>query len=197
MPTASMGIRPKDTRRRRKASDWLVNHGPEPWCLGFRGPRGRGGNEAERVNFPAGITLPSNLQRAGVEPIQMIGRCLKAEHSHRIDQSWKRGFGCKKYEYSTSGPTTLLHFLYRLRIKANYGNVDLFLADAPDIDIQGFGNHLRKVVFWTLLLIEIGVRQKVRTTAFDQLAAAYLKGNPRAERLPMRVKFYRRIDAAG
>lgn len=175
----------------RKASDWLVHHGPEPWNLCYRGARGRGGNDANPVNFPPGLTLPSNLQRVGVQPIRMIGRCLKAEHSHRIDDSWRRGVGQKKYAFQPSGPTTLLHFLYRLRLKANYGDVDLFLVDASDSEIQGFGNHLREICFWTLMLFEIETRHRVGPPVFDRLAEDYLVGNAKATRLQMRMTCYR------
>jgi len=174
----------------RKTSDWLVKHGPRPWCFAFTGARGKSGGEAKPVRLPNPLMLPSNLQRIGVQPVQMIAKCLKAEHSHRIDDSWRRGCGKKKYEYAPPGPTTVLHFLYRLRIKANYGNVDLFLADAPDDEITGFGNHLRKLCYWTLLMMEIVVRRRILPSRFDTLASSYLTGNPDAKHLAMRCRVY-------
>ena len=59
----------------------------------------------------------------------MIGTCLIAEHKHRISDKYKKKSGNHKYELDP-GPTGILHFLYRLRIKSNYKDAMIMFEPA-------------------------------------------------------------------
>ena len=175
----------------RKVSDYFVRSGLSPWDKAFKEARGKKGNEHKPVNFPEHITIPSNLQRRNVVPIQMIAKCLKAEHSHRIDDLWQRRCGIYKYQFDP-GYTSLLHFLYRLRIKSNYKEVDLFVTEAPEENIRSFSRSIGFLTFWTLLYAESIIIRKCRKRYLIGAAEKYLTINQKADRLEKRIDFYRK-----
>jgi len=174
----------------RKLSDFFVNHGLSPWNYAYDGYRGKSNNSHFSVNFPQKLVIPdSNLQRRGIQPIQMIAKCLKAEHYHRVDDDFQKRKGVYKYKFNPHY-TTILHFLYRLRIKSNYKDADIFLAEAPYRIIQEFSNDLSNFCFWTLLLFEIYIIQKCTKSCFMQLFKNYEKINPNITKLKQRIEFY-------
>jgi hypothetical protein len=177
----------------RVMTDYFVKSGPVPWNFAYRGARGRQGEEDRRrpVNFPDGIEPAHNLQRTGVAPEQVLARCLRAEHGHRIDDTWegKRRTGCYKYEHDP-GDSGLLHFLYRLRTKANYKGVDLFLADVSENQVLGFNRGIQTFVDWTMLLLEVVVVRRIGKNELTELGEEYLDTNPEAGQLRERIAFY-------
>ncbi len=174
----------------RKLSDFFVNHGLSPWKYAFNGWRGKSNNDHFPVNFPAGLVMPdSNLQRRGVQPVQMIAKCLKAEHYHRVDDDFQKKKGIYKYKFNPHY-TTILHFLCRLRIKSNYKDADIFLAEAPNRIIQEFSNDLSDFCFWTMLFFEIFIIQKCTKSCFVNIFEHYEKMNPNITRLKQRIEFY-------
>lgn len=179
----------------RKMTAHLIKTGMAPWNLAYHGPQGRDKNQARPLNFPQDLRLAHNLQRHDVQPIGLIARCLKAEHTHRIDerhisQSTK---GRRPKAVIDPGDTGLLHFLYRLRIKANYQKMDIFLA-APSTDrSREFFEALRMVCNWSLTMMEITLARRCRPASIFAMADRYLKINPRAGGLIDRFKFYRSI----
>jgi len=176
----------------RKVTDYFVKNGMSPWDKTFKGPLGKTKNEHEPVNFPDNLTIPHNLSRRNVDPLEMIAKCLKAEHSHRVDDLWKsrKREGVYKYEFDP-GYTGLLHFLYRLRIKSNYKEVDLFVAEAPEENIRGFARCMQEFCCWTLLYMEIMLIRKCTKHYLLGLAEKYRSVNPHAKRLKERTDFYR------
>lgn len=175
----------------RKASDFLLNLGITPWNKAYEGSRGKSRSDHSPTNFPAGISIPHNLRRSGVKPIEMIAKCLKAEHSHRIDDKWKskNESGCWKYAYDPN-PTTLLHFLYRLRIKSNYQEIDTFVTDAPKENVLQFAQCLHSFASWTLALIEMILLRRFGESPIITQANAYFATNKDATDLAMRVSEY-------
>lgn len=173
----------------RKVTNYFVRSGLSPWNKTFKGPRGRNGNLQVPINFPPNLIIPNNLQRYGITPIQMIAKCLKAEHSHRIDDLYNKGTSRYKYQFDP-GHTSLLHFIYRLRIKSNYKDVEIFVTEAPEDHIRGFNTSLNVFCFWTLLYMEIILMRKCRKSFIINLAKNYLKLNPKAKKLAQRIKYY-------
>lgn len=177
----------------RVMTDYLVKSGPVPWNFAYKGPRGRQGEQDLRrpVNFPEGIEPAHNLRRSGVAPEQVLATCLRAEHDHRIDDGWqdKKTSGCYKYEYEPDD-TGLLHFLYRLRTKANYKGVDLFLADVSENQVLGFNRGIQTFVGWTMLLLEVVVLRRIGKNDLTELGEEYLDTNPEAGQLGERIAFY-------
>lgn len=172
----------------RKVTAYLTKNGLPPWNFAFRGPRGRRGQDHRPMNFPEGMVIPHNLSRAGVQPHEMVAKCLKAEHSHRIDERWKSGMG-KKYEFDPR-PTGVLHFLYRLRVRSNYHDVDTFITNAPPENLQSFGDSIRRLTFFALLYLETIVLRKIGKESFLRLADGYLRTNENARRLKGRRNFF-------
>lgn len=192
---AQDGHLPKShSKTQRKCSDYFVNLGISPWDKAFQGSEGKSGSAHKPVNFPSSLVIPHNLQRSGVDPLGMIARCLKAEHSHRIDDKWKskKESGCFKYQYKP-GPTTLLHFLYRLRIKSNYQEIDAFVTQAPQNEILEFAEALQALTSWSLALFEIVLIRRFGAQVVLDVAQDYLAANPSATKLSARLSEYAQV----
>jgi hypothetical protein len=172
-----------------KCSEYFRKSGLSPWNKFVVGARGRDGTTTKLTNFPANTRIPHNLERAQVQPVEMIARCLTSEHSHRIDDFWKPGCGIRKYAFEPSA-TGLLHFLYRLRVKSNYHEVDIFVSEAPEKNVKEFAQALGFICFRTLLYFEIIVLRKCKKKRLLEIGADYLKMNPKANRIEKRLAFY-------
>lgn len=175
----------------RKMTEHFVKVGLSPWNKAYYGAGGRLRNEHRPVNFPSELEIPHNLQRIDVNPLGMIARCLRAEHSNRIDEQWhsKKKSGAYKYKYNP-GHTGILHFLYRLRIKCNYESVDPFISEAPDSDIVSFSNSLLDICFSTLFYLETHLIRRCHKNFLLDIGHQYLTLNSKAERLEWRLKFF-------
>lgn len=178
----------------RKVSSLFLNLGLSPWDKAFQGRLGRSGSSHKQVNFPAGMVLPHNLKRGGVDPLAMLGTCLKAEHKKRRNDGWKSKRETKVYKYQYDpGTTTVLHFLYRLRIKCNYKDIDPFLSEAPIHHVLAFAECLRHICSWSVTLMEIYLMRKCRKRTIIDIAKEYLTSNSRALTLKKRVNEYSSI----
>lgn len=174
----------------RKIQAYFAKTAISPWNVCFTGASGRERDGIGSRNLPEGLHLPNNLQRNYADPLAMIGTCLRAEHGNRINDDWDRTrSGCRKYAFDP-GPTGLLHFLYRLRIRANYRDVDVFLADAADDDIVSFRRSLQGMCFAALLTLEVVLIRKMKKKPVRGLMQEYLQANPEAKTLEERCEFY-------
>lgn len=173
----------------RKVTDFFVARGISPWNKAFKGSRGRLQCQFVPVNFPHGIVIPNNLSRAGIEPLQMLAKCLKAEHEHRINELFVKKPGLFKYNFDP-GYTGLFHFLYRLRIKSNYRDVEIFVTQVDDDGIADFSSSLDKICYHSLQYMEIILIRKCKKRFILNLGQSYLRINPRADRLRERLSFY-------
>ena len=120
----------------------------------------------------------------------MLAKCLSVEHKHRIDEEFNKRPGKYKCDFDP-GHTSLLHFLYRLRKKANYKDADIFLADAPDLEIQEFDKNLSTICFCTLLLFENFIIRKIGIDSFEKLMNEYLTKNNKHVKLVKRYNIYK------
>ncbi len=173
----------------KKVTDYLVKTSLSPWNKAFGGPKGRNANAHYPVNFPPNMTIPHNLQRSNINPIEMIAKCLKVEHKHRIDDSFVKRKGVWKYSFDP-GYTGIMHFLYRLRVKSNYKDVEIFVSEAPEENIKGFSDSLEKIVVFTLTILELILLRRCKKSFVLGLANEYITMNKKAEELKKRVSFY-------
>ena len=174
----------------KKVTDYLSKTNLSPWNKAFKGAKGKSGNDHKPVNFPADISIPNNLQRVDIDPVEMIAKCLKAEHKHRIDDLFFKKKGLYKYNFNP-GLTGILHFLYRLRVKSNYKDVEIFVSEAPAENIKSFSNSLEKIVLYSLTLMEIILIRKCKKKFILELAKEYLKINQNADILTRRMRYYK------
>jgi hypothetical protein len=173
----------------RKVTDYFKRSGIAPWGIVCTGPRGKGGGGHRVLNLPANLQLPNNLERDAA-PLGLIGRCVRAEHNHRIDGEWDRATSkCYKYAFDP-GETSLLHFLYRLRVKANYRDVDIFLADATDHEVLSFGHNVRFATVALLIYLEIVIMRKIRKRTLLEMGERYLQQNSNAGVLRRRLGLF-------
>lgn len=185
----------KHAKTLRRATEYFTKCGLAPWNLAFTGAHGKNRKEAQPKNFPEDTKIAHNLQRYGFQSAGMIAKCLKVEHSHRIDERYEqqgKDKRLRRFEIDP-GDTGILHFLYRLRVKANYRNMDLFLASSSTNDSVEFTRSLMTVCTWTLIKVEIALARKCRPDRLIEMADRYVKINPRADRLIERRNLYSSI----
>jgi len=173
----------------------------EPWCFSYKGAKRNG---FIPVNFPQNIKPINSLKRVNVEPINMIATCLRAEHGNIIGEfkpkklnNTDRKLGNKKKLKIDHDPgyTTILDFLYRLRIKSNYKDVEIFITEAPNDFIKGFSDNLSFIVFYTLILFEILIIKRCGLDKFLEIANDYCKKlGGQANILDKRLTFYKNLQ---
>jgi|GEM_PF-1335879 len=176
----------------KKLNYFLKGINIQPWNLMYTGKLGKSGKDHFHVNFPVGIVIPHNLARTGIEPIQMVCKCLKAEHPKRVDDDFQKKPGIYKYNFDP-GLTSLLNFMYRMRIKSNYEEIDMFLAEAPDEVIIEFGKNLAFICLYTLTLFEIAIIRKIGKANFSKIVEEYLKINKSASAIEARNSLYKSL----
>ncbi len=175
----------------RKVTNYFIQSGLSPWDKAYHGPRGKSRQQHRPTNFPKGLRIPHNLQRRDVSPLEMLAKCLKAEHSNRIKELWKKEMSIYQYKYNP-GYTGLIHFLYKLRIKSSYKEVDIFVSKAPEENIRSFTESIVLLCFWTLLYMEIIIIRKCKKKFLLELGKKYLQLNPNADQLQDRLQFYKK-----
>ena len=179
----------------KKISEYLVNKNGlkslEPWTFAFTGYHGNKNvpRTINPINFPPRLTIPNALKRIKISPIESIACCLQAEHCNKIDEWKKPKGGVYKYKYNP-GLTTIFHFLYRLRIKSNYKDAELFMVEAPDEKIKTFSNNLTFLVASTNALLEILIIRKLGKKKFLELTETFLKKNKGAQ-IGKRLDYYK------
>jgi len=139
----------------------------EPWCYAFTGNM----DSIQPINFPSDSTRISNLANT-FRPIDMIHTCLIAEHRNQIDEYPKRKGGPLKKLYDPSS-TTVIDFLYRLRIKSNYKDVEIFIADASEDQIRNFSRYMNIVVYSTMCMLEVAIIKRCGYPMFSKLLSKY------------------------
>lgn len=142
----------------------------------------------EFQNFPIIRNLPSNLKQTNIVPHEMLATCLHAEHKHRINENFIKRKRKYKKDFNP-GFTSLFHFFYRLRIKSNYRDIDLFITSASDEIIIEFADSLKEIVFWFLLLAEIYLVRRCKKRTILDMVDDYLANNPNHELLKSRIEF--------
>ncbi len=172
-------------------SDYLISFGTSPWNLAYKGCLGRTLVERtiQSVNFPKGSGVANALQRVNLSPVDSAACCLQAEHIKRISEYKKGKIGPYKYQHDP-GNTTLLHFLYKLRIKSNYKDAEIFLSEAPDRQIKSFSLNLTNMNRTTNILLEVIILKKVGKSVFIGLINDFLKKNEEAKFLIPRKNAY-------
>lgn len=176
----------------KKINAFLVKTPFFPWNLAYEGARGKDKKQSNPVNFPTDIERPSALKRQDVSSIENIAVCLHAQHIKKIDDNFQKSKGFYKYQFNP-GHTTILDFLYRLRIKSNYKEASIFLTDAPDSYIQGFSENLSSICEKTSIVFETIIIRKIGKKAFIQLIDTFLVKNKRAKNLKYRRKLYKSL----
>ena len=169
-------------------TSYMVNSGLTPWSCAYTGACGRDEKQHRPVKFPPDVQPSHNLRLAGVRPIDLIATCLRAEHKHRAQQGYKRA-GAYKYAYDP-GHTSLFHFLYRLRCKSNYKDVEVFITEAPESSILEFSESLRRLTMWSVSYCEIILIRKCRRSVIQEIASRFIARNKRTHVLQGRLAFY-------
>ena len=178
------------------ASNFFVTIPIQPWNLHFLGYSGNEKHPStiHPVNFPAGIHIPNALVRSNVIPLEVIACCLQAEHRIRISESRKPKRGAVKPKYlHEPTPTTLLHFLYRLRIKSNYQSAEVFLAAAPDGAVRRFSSNLTKIITYANSYMEVLIARKVGVENLLILMDEFNTRLPSESVVEARTKIYRNL----
>lgn len=175
----------------RQMSEYFAKTSFRPWSCSFKGYSGnkRIPSTILPINFSQGINIPNSLKRQGITSEEALACCLKAEHNHRINDYKPKKGQTLKYLYDPKN-TSLLHFLYRLRIKSNYKDVGVFLANAPDEKIASFSKNLTSICSYTNALNEIIIARKIGKTSMLKIMNEFIKKHQNTTPIEKRLKIY-------
>lgn len=142
------------------------NRFPQPWRTVFADDPAE--DSIKLVNGPARLTL--NLRNPlaslpGSDPWQFYGLLLRTTRARQVKKSisdWKRTNGRKRiYQrereqlIASLRPTTMFDFLYRLRTRSNYQDIDSFaFSDVTTSDAVDLQQAICHVVYATLFVFE-------------------------------------------
>lgn len=80
---------------------------------------------------------------------------------------------------ATIANTSLLDFLYRLRIRSNYEDADIFfLGDRNDVSIKNYFNSLTTITNQTLFFVETLIRKTIGDKAFLEAVKVFEEASP-------------------
>lgn len=175
----------------RQMSEYFERTSFRPWNYSFKGCSGNKRTPAAilPINFNKSLSVPNSLKRQGITPEEVLACCLKAEHNNRIDDYKPKKGQTLKYLYDPKN-TSILHFLYRLRIKSNYKNVGVFLANAPDEKIVSFSKNLTLICSYTNALNEIIIARKIGKTLMLKIMNEFIKKHQNTTPIDKRLKIY-------
>lgn len=175
----------------RKITDLAVKLDISPWNLAYCGAHGKDGKQHTPRNFPIDLVPAHNLAGFTATDLSVIATCLKAEHKNRIKEDFRRS---KKRQYLYDpGPTGLLHFLYRLRIRSNYRGVELFIVSDNEQAIRDFTTNVRKIAARTLCYLEIILSRRCTKETVLSYASDFISRNNMATTLLERIKVYQKL----
>lgn len=151
-----------------RMSESIANNGylVPPFDVYCRGDCTCGGEEFENTNVtPDGVRQLSNLSRPGTQAKAeaMVAKCLKAARAEtlekRFEQHKRRATPKRKrlWSHEKQGvvaklhATTCMDFVYRMRIRSNYDDADLYLfGQQPDEALA----YCRDVIWFARALCE-------------------------------------------
>jgi hypothetical protein len=173
-------------------SEYLSKKPFQPWSYTFTGYLGntKKPRTIKPNNFSDGIVIPNSLKRKDISDEEVLACCLQAEHRNRIEDYKRSKKGTLKYMYDP-GNTSLLHFLYRLRIKSTYKNVGIFLARAPDRKISSFSKNLTSVCTYTNVLFEILIARRIGKKQMLEVMQEFAKKHKNTKPIADRLENYR------
>lgn len=173
-------------------SEYLSKKSFYPWSYSFTGYLGskKINRTIKPINFSSGLIIPNSRQRQDVTDEQVLACCLQAEHRNKIDDYKPRRKGALKYMYNP-GYTSLLHFLYRLRIKSNYKDVGIFLAKAPNEKVTNFSKNLTSVCTCTNALMEIIIARRIGKGAIIEIMEEFVKKHKNTQPIAKRLEQYK------
>lgn len=176
----------------RKITDLAVKLDVPPWNLAYSGAKGKDGKQHVPRNFPTDIVPGHNLAGLSASNLSIIAKCLKAEHQNRIKEDYRRTQK-RQYQYDP-GLTSLLHFLYRLRIRSNYHGIELFIVPENEEAIREFTANLQKIVARTLCYFEVILLRRCSREMLLSFANNFIIRNKQATSLQKRIERYRKLQ---
>jgi hypothetical protein len=154
---------------------------PQPWRTVLADDPAE--NSLKLINGPARLKL--NLRNplaspSGTNPWQFYGLLLRTTRSRQVKKSisdWKRANQRKRiYRHeraqliATLRPTTMFDFLYRLRTRSNYQDIDSFaFSDVTTADAVDLQQGICHVVYTTLFIFETMIAKIGGKRWFDEL----------------------------
>jgi hypothetical protein len=110
---------------------------------------------------------------------------VRAGKKARAEPKWPLPLltAAQKAEVGTSTkPTTMLDYLYRLRIRSNYQDTTMFtMGPSSRAEALEMHHNLSRLVSWTMLLHELWIRRYAGNRVFDQLVSDWLKNEVAAK----------------
>lgn len=181
-----------------KLNGFLVTSKIYPWNLAYTGCRGKSGDEHKpNNNFPNDLMLPQNNMERSCRKIDYVAYCLRATHNKRIDE-YKRRKKRKdekilpesilKYNHDPK-PTTLLDYMQALRIKSNYKDAGIFMADSGYH--KQFSDDLSHILRYTCYLFEMMIIKKIGLDRFESHVEKFKSINKQGATIHDRLILYK------
>jgi hypothetical protein len=171
---------------------------PAPWSFACSGGHTLG--DAVHTGFPSGriydvnaLTTPPGTYSYDDWSSKIL-RTTRKFFLEQAEQKWKAGHRTKRGAHykripsaerqriaSRVHPTTVFDFVYRLRIRSNYRDVDDFVSgQLSDSDAQAYFQSLLFFTRATMQVLETLIRVRMKSGEFDQFAAEFLRPSRRA-----------------
>ncbi len=156
----------------------------------------------EKFNYEVDLNKVINLDpRANpksVEDLIFIGKILRTTRKKEEDYQEKKWKKEGKYKNLDGSPkkkfareqkkqvsnnvtaTSIFNFLYRLRIRSNYEDADIFfIGERSNIDINDYFNSIILITDYTMFFIESMLKQVIGREKFSSLVEIFIKNSPR------------------
>jgi hypothetical protein len=157
---------------------------PCPWCCVLSGdtripPQQFGNGPCTTI-----LTIKNALRSPYYgEPCQYIGLFLKTTRIRELDRVARKWRSDHKKKRLPPGQrallvgkreaTTIFHFLYRVRARTNYKDIDMFmLSSVQDEQLQYFHSALCTITSYSLMLFEMLIARELGRRQFGNLVEA-------------------------
>jgi len=145
-------------------------------------------NTEEYLNLPSEVTinrissLTSSKRVSFYDSYCMLLRTTRKRQIEKVILEWKRHNTRKRIRKKEREscidkiqPTSIFDVLYRLRIRSNYEDADLYLLNIEDqTNATNFLNCLTTVAWHTLFVLELIIAKYLRKSVFGRIVSDFL-----------------------
>jgi hypothetical protein len=127
------------------------------------------------------LARPQNSDDAN----HLLGTALRSTRRQLLEDkcdAWKREHGKKQIPRTqrqaigeAETPTTILHFLYRLRVRSNYGDSEVFVSGSSAADARNFAKAYISVVDYFLGALEVMADKRLGADSVKREATDFVR----------------------
>lgn len=152
---------------------------PEPWSILCKNIERK---NSDFDNLPADVEInhSESCLKKDQDFYNSFTRFLKTTRTRLIEKKYKElGKGKKKAKKQINSelyPTSIFDCLYRLRIRSNYEDADLFLlSESSDEDVFAFNKGMRNICYYTMFLLESLIAKHISRNEYAKIILEFEK----------------------